>query len=67
LRLAGEAGTEELAADTVVLATGTRSENGLRELLAERGIPCRTCGDAEEPGLVLDAVRQGFVAGREVA
>jgi 2,4-dienoyl-CoA reductase-like NADH-dependent reductase (Old Yellow Enzyme family) len=67
LILEGDGGTQELAADTVVLAVGTRPEQTLQQLVEARGIPCRVCGDAASPGMVIDAVHQGFAAGREVA
>ncbi len=58
---------ERIAADTVVLAVGTRSSNRMQEVLKQRGIPCRTVGDAAGVGMVIDAVHQGFEAGRSVA
>ena len=67
LILEGDGGALELAADTVVLAVGTRPEQALQQLIEARGIPCRVCGDASAPGMVIDAVHQGFAAGREVA
>lgn len=67
LTVEGAGGPEELAADSVVLATGTRPDNRLQALVEERGIPCRVCGDAAAAGMVIDAVHQGFAAGREVA
>ncbi len=57
---------EDIPADTVVLAVGTRSHNPLHELLASSGIPFRTVGDALQPAMVIDAVHQGFSAGREI-
>ncbi|HIJ81435.1 MAG TPA: FAD-dependent oxidoreductase [Desulfuromonadales bacterium] len=57
---------EEIPADTVVLAVGTRSCNPLQELAAARGIPFRVAGDAVQPAMVFDAIHQGFTAGREI-
>ncbi|AMV70847.1 FAD-dependent oxidoreductase [Desulfuromonas carbonis] len=56
-----------LPADSVVLAVGTRAEASLEPLCAELAIPCTLVGDARRPGLVLDAVHQGFLAAQEVA
>jgi len=57
---------EDIPADTVVLAVGTRSHNPLQELVAASGIPFRVTGDALQPAMVFDAVHQGFTAGREI-
>ncbi|MDD2735094.1 MAG: FAD-dependent oxidoreductase [Desulfuromonadaceae bacterium] len=61
-----EGSIEEIAADTVVLAVGTRSHNPLQELVAASGIPFRVAGDALQPAMVFDAVHQGFIASREI-
>jgi 2,4-dienoyl-CoA reductase (NADPH2) len=63
-----EAGDEvrEIAADTVILAVGTKSENSLRRIAAELGIPCQVVGDAQQPGTVFEATHQGYAAGRSV-
>jgi 2,4-dienoyl-CoA reductase (NADPH2) len=64
IEIAGE--VSEVAADTVVLAVGTRSENALKTAAAELGIHCQTVGDALEPGTVFEANHQGFIAGRSI-
>lgn len=66
LELEGEGGVVTLEADSVVLATGTRPDTALAQVLEARGIPYRLCGDAARPGQVIDAVHQGFAAGREL-
>ena len=62
---AGE--VEELAADTVVLAVGTRSYNPLQKAAAELGIHCQVVGDADHPATAFEASHSGFAAGRGVA
>lgn len=57
---------EEIPADTVVLAVGTRPHDPLSEWVRKRGIPFHVVGDAAKAGTVLDAVHQGFAAGRAV-
>jgi 2,4-dienoyl-CoA reductase (NADPH2) len=57
---------EEIPADTVVLAVGTKAHNPLQEAVAASGIPFRVIGDALQPAMVFDAVHQGFSAGREI-
>lgn len=64
LEVGGE--TREIAADTVVLAVGTTSENTLKKAAAELDIHCRVVGDASAPGTVFEANHQGFMAGRNV-
>lgn len=57
---------EEVPADSVVLAVGTRSYNPLQEVVAACGIPFRVVGDAVQPAMVFDAIHQGFIAGSEL-
>ncbi|ABQ25791.1 oxidoreductase [Geotalea uraniireducens] len=66
LRVERDGNVEDIAADTVVLAVGTRPYNPLQEILAKRGIPHKTAGDALQAAMVFDAVHQGFAAGREI-
>ena len=56
-------GPEFITADTVVIAAGSRSENGLASLL-ENVIPeIHVVGDAKSPRNALTAIREGFEAG----
>jgi 2,4-dienoyl-CoA reductase (NADPH2) len=57
---------ELIPADSVVLAIGAIPFNPLEELLKQMGIPCRVIGDALRIGLAMDAIHQGFKAGRQV-
>ncbi len=61
-----EGQVEDITADSVVLAVGTRSHNPLQELVAASGIPFRVVGDALQPAMVFEAIHQGFTAGREI-
>ncbi|MDK9705744.1 MAG: FAD-dependent oxidoreductase [Desulforhopalus sp.] len=56
----------ELAADTVVLAVGTRSANPLQPVAEELGIDCLVVGDALAPATVFEANHQGYKAGRSI-
>ncbi|MDD2582782.1 MAG: FAD-dependent oxidoreductase [Desulfuromonadaceae bacterium] len=58
--------TEDIPADSVVLAVGTRAHNPLQNLAIASGIPFRVVGDAVQPAMVFDAIHQGFTAGREI-
>ncbi|GFO56463.1 hypothetical protein GMSM_34700 [Geomonas sp. Red276] len=55
---------EEIPADTVVLAVGTRRHALLVEVLEEKGIRYEVVGDAKNPAMVFDAIHTGFAAGR---
>ena len=57
---------EEIAADTVVLAAGAKSENSLQATIEATGIPFEVIGDAKEIALAYDAVHGGFAAGRTI-
>lgn len=52
-----------IAADTVVMAAGSRSYNPLQEAVEKMGIDCQVIGDAGKVGLAFDAVHQGYRAG----
>ncbi len=57
---------EELGADTVVLAVGTRPYNPLQEAATARGILARVVGDAVRPAMVFDAIHEGYMAACEI-
>ena len=57
-----EKGEERLTADTIVIATGSRSVDALVQEVKEGGIEVITIGDAKEPRKILDAVFEGFDA-----
>ena len=63
VRIEGASGIEEIPADTVVLAAGTKAYNPLKELVVREGIPFRIVGDASSPATVFDAIHNGFLAG----
>jgi 2,4-dienoyl-CoA reductase (NADPH2) len=66
LRIENDGQVEEIPADTVVLAVGTRPHNPLQEWLVRKGIPFKVAGDARQVGMAIDAIHQGFAAGREI-
>ncbi|MEA3546009.1 MAG: FAD-dependent oxidoreductase [Thermodesulfobacteriota bacterium] len=57
---------QEISADTIVLAVGTKAYNPVQRIAAERHIPCQIVGDANQPAMVFDAIHQGFKAGRNI-
>jgi 2,4-dienoyl-CoA reductase (NADPH2) len=61
-----EGKTEEIPADTVVIAAGAQSHNPLQEMLESKGIACTVVGDAGQVNTAFDAVHQGFEAGRSI-
>jgi 2,4-dienoyl-CoA reductase (NADPH2) len=56
-------GVEEIPADTVVIAAGSRSSNELAAIIEAKGIACDVIGDAKNIGMAFDAIHQGFKAG----
>ncbi|MBC2713793.1 MAG: FAD-dependent oxidoreductase [Desulfobacteraceae bacterium] len=59
-------GVEEIPADTVVLAAGSRSSNELLAIIETKGIACDIIGDAKSIGMAFDAVHQGYAAGMNI-
>jgi len=58
---------EKIVCDTVVLATGLRSERGLvDELMREGGVEVFEVGDCVRPRKILDAIHEGFRVARWV-
>ena len=66
VRIEADGTIEELLADSVVLAVGTRSYNPLQQAAVSLGVPVRVVGDAVRPAMVFDAIHEGFIAGREI-
>jgi len=58
--------TEEIQADSVVMAVGSQSCNPLQAVVEGMGIPFQVAGDAGKIALAFDAVHGGFAAGRNV-
>lgn len=57
---------KEFEADTIVLAVGVKSENGLKRPLEEAGYKVHVIGDAEKVRNVMAATQEGFQAGRAI-
>jgi 2,4-dienoyl-CoA reductase (NADPH2) len=53
-------GIREIAADTVVLALGSKSYNPLEEIFKRKGIPYKVIGDARRRGKAFDAIHEGY-------
>ncbi|WP_094606009.1 NADH oxidase [Sporomusa silvacetica DSM 10669] len=54
----------EFPADTVVISTGSKSVNSLKDELANAGFDVKVIGDANKVGAVMDATSQGYEIGR---
>jgi 2,4-dienoyl-CoA reductase (NADPH2) len=59
-------GIEEIPADTVVMAAGSKSVNELAAVIEEKKIPFDMIGDAGKIGMAFDAVHQGYAAGTKI-
>jgi 2,4-dienoyl-CoA reductase (NADPH2) len=66
IKIEGADGIEEILADTIVMAVGSRSLDTLSPLLAQKSIPHVSVGDARQVAQAIDAVHQGFRAGQEI-
>jgi hypothetical protein len=64
----GQPGQQERLAgfDWIVLALCLRPHDPLSAAAREKGIACRVVGDARQPRRALEAIAEGFQAGREV-
>ena len=56
----------EFPADTVVIATGSRPVNALKDKFSNAGFEVKVIGDANKVGLVMDATTEGFNVGRAI-
>ena len=61
-----ENGPDEIAADTVVLALGSRPYNPLEELCKKKGIACKIAGDAGHVAKAFDAIHEGYKAAYDI-
>jgi len=59
-------GMQEIPADTIVLALGSRSYNPLEEICKRKGIPCKVLGDARRIAKAFDAIHEGYNVVREL-
>jgi 2,4-dienoyl-CoA reductase (NADPH2) len=59
-------GIEEIPADTIVMAAGSRSVNELATIIKAKKIPFDVIGDANTIGMAFDAVHQGYAAGIKI-
>ena len=66
LEIEKEEKREMIPADTIVIAVGARSENGLEKELKGLVKEIHVIGDAAGPRKALDAIREGFMAGLKV-
>jgi pyruvate/2-oxoglutarate dehydrogenase complex dihydrolipoamide dehydrogenase (E3) component len=66
VQVEGPHGSEEIPADTVVLAVGVRSNRVLMEELRDVAAELHVIGDAEQPGNAAMAIRRGFELGSSV-
>ncbi len=66
LEIEGEQGPDFLAADSIVIAVGSRSENKLADEIKELVPVFHLIGDAKEPRNALEAIREGFLVGLEI-
>jgi 2,4-dienoyl-CoA reductase (NADPH2) len=66
ITIEGPEGRQKIPADTIVLAVGAKSRQSLCPVLERKGIPHQTVGDAKQVAQAIDAIHQGFNAGRAI-
>ncbi|MBF0205024.1 MAG: FAD-dependent oxidoreductase, partial [Desulfamplus sp.] len=66
VRVETENGIEEIIADSIVIATGSVSDNKLLPEIEKLNIPCDVIGDAKSIGMAFDAVHQGYLSAMNV-
>ena len=66
VRIEQDGQSEDIPADSLVLAVGTRAFNPLQEAFAARVTVLRVAGDAVRPSMVFDAIHEGYKAGCEI-
>lgn len=66
IKIQTENGIEEIIADTIVLATGSVSDDRLLPEIQKLKIPCDVIGDAKSIGMAFDAVHQGVITGMNI-
>jgi 2,4-dienoyl-CoA reductase (NADPH2) len=57
---------EEIQVDTVVIAAGSKPLNFLSDILKKKGISFRKAGDADHVAQAIDAMHDGFAAGKNI-
>ena len=57
---------QNIEADSIVVALGSESNNGLSKALWDSPIETYTIGDAAKPRKILDAIAEGWFIGRQI-
>ncbi|MGO9145045.1 MAG: FAD-dependent oxidoreductase [Desulfomonilia bacterium] len=57
---------DTVPAATVITAMGARVDTALEAVLKDSGIPYAVVGDAKRPRRILEAIHEGYRAGREI-
>lgn len=63
VRIENKDGEAEIAADTIILAIGTRSNAGIAKSILDKYTNAQSIGDCVKVGQIGEAVRGGFFAG----
>ncbi len=58
--------TQQIAADTVVVAAGSKSHNPLEAIVKEMGLAYQVIGDAGKVATAFDAVHGGYKAAKDI-
>jgi 2,4-dienoyl-CoA reductase (NADPH2) len=66
VKIETDQGIDRIPADSVVIAVGSKPENGLAEELAELVPDLHTIGDAKEPRNAMEAIREGLIVALKI-
>ena len=66
IRIVKEGSQDLLPADSVIMATGSRPENGLLNVIKGLAPEVYVIGDAVEPQNALEAIKDGFLTGLKI-
>jgi NADH dehydrogenase FAD-containing subunit len=66
INVQGEAGEYQIPVDTVVLATGAKSQNSLLPGLTGKISQIYSIGDCQSPRKMLEAIREGYDAAFQI-
>ncbi|MBW1814390.1 MAG: FAD-dependent oxidoreductase [Deltaproteobacteria bacterium] len=66
IKIETDMGVEEIMADTIVLAIGSKSVNDLKAVIEKKEIPFDVVGDANTIGMAFDAIHQGYKVGIQI-
>jgi 2,4-dienoyl-CoA reductase (NADPH2) len=66
LEIEKDGSRQTIGADSVVIASGAKPDNGLKDDIKDLVKECHVIGDAARPRKALDAIKEGFLTGLKI-